>query len=349
MAVAGKVHHWKHGWIPISPEAKASVAKRGPSAASVRQIDRAHLQREIEKNGGFTYDPKTGGLLKVGEAKGFAIAVPGTEEIVGEEKVNADDISREDFAKGVAKVLMKHRDRIAKGAVLGGWYSPERNQYLVELSEIFPPGDREAAIKVGKRRNQEAIFDLATGETIVTGGTGDARPDFLPTDFPKNPTFSTFVATPSPEEVSAAKYYTGPGYKPLNGHLRFGEEVSPAVLARMSHLDSAISKSVVEKDTTVYRGVQSGSWLPRGLAPGTEITDAGYVSTAIDPEGQYGGDTKMIIRVPKGSRALDLPGNALSHHPNESELLLPRGTRLRVLSDVEPANGQRVITAEVVQ
>lgn len=28
--VAGKIRHWKHGWIPISPEAKAYVAGKGP-------------------------------------------------------------------------------------------------------------------------------------------------------------------------------------------------------------------------------------------------------------------------------------------------------------------------------
>jgi hypothetical protein len=33
MAKAGHVNHWKHGWIPISPEAKAFVAGRGPRPA----------------------------------------------------------------------------------------------------------------------------------------------------------------------------------------------------------------------------------------------------------------------------------------------------------------------------
>lgn len=197
MAVTGKVRHWKHGWIPISPEAKAYVAHRGKNPTPgewrdvgmpyqhlrsrigregdklpspvVRRIGQVNLQHEIAKNGGFTYDPAKGGLLKVGEAKGFAIAVPGTEEIVGN-----GEVSRDDFAKGVAKVLMKHRARIGNGAVLGGWYSPERNQYMVELTEIHPPDDREGAIRLGRKRNQEAIFDLSTGETIDTGGTGDA-------------------------------------------------------------------------------------------------------------------------------------------------------------------------------
>lgn len=187
--MATRVRHWKHGWIPISPEAKAFVAHRGPNPTApkgrakvrrtstgasiprsvVGRVNKANLQHEIEANGGFTYDPRTGGVLRVGEAKGFAVAVPGTEHIVGEGSVD-----RETFAKGVAKVIMANRQKIAKGAVLGGWYSPDRGQYMVELTEIHPPDDREGAIRAGIDRNQEAIFDLATGETIPTGGTGDA-------------------------------------------------------------------------------------------------------------------------------------------------------------------------------
>jgi hypothetical protein len=190
VAATGKVRHWKHGWIPLDAYARDRVRgkrptpprphsvqvtkRRTPSGASkprptIGRKRTPNLQAEIEANGGFTYDPKTGGLLKVGEAKGFAVAVPGTEETVG-----VGGVTREAFAHGVAKVVMKHRAAIARGAVLGGWYSPDRNEYMVELTEIHPPDDREGAIRAGRERNQEAIFDLATGETINTGGTGDA-------------------------------------------------------------------------------------------------------------------------------------------------------------------------------
>lgn len=35
MAKGGKVYHWKHGWIPVSPEAKAYVAGHGPKPSAV--------------------------------------------------------------------------------------------------------------------------------------------------------------------------------------------------------------------------------------------------------------------------------------------------------------------------
>ena len=47
-------------------------------------------------------------------------------------------------------------------------------QYLVELSEIHRV-PREQAVRLGTERHQEGILDLATGEYIETGGTGDAE------------------------------------------------------------------------------------------------------------------------------------------------------------------------------
>jgi hypothetical protein len=121
----------------------------------------------ITDNGGFTYDPAAGELVVVGQADGFAIAVPGTEHVVGDATV-----TRESFAGAVADLLVGYAPEIAGGAVLGGWYSEERGVYLVELSEIHHV-ERAEAVRVGTERHQEGILDLATGEYIETGGTGD--------------------------------------------------------------------------------------------------------------------------------------------------------------------------------
>lgn len=123
----------------------------------------------IKANGGFTYSPKGNRLLEVGKDKGFAVAVPGTEQVVGRGK----NVSRADFVKGVTDVIMKHSGAINQGAVLGGWYSEDRDVYMVELTQVLPAGDRAGAIAEGAKRGQEGIFDLASGEYIPTGGTGD--------------------------------------------------------------------------------------------------------------------------------------------------------------------------------
>lgn len=126
----------------------------------------------VTTNGGFTYSPVADRLFQVGVDTGYAIAIPGTEQIVG-----SGDITREQFAEGVARVLTDPSAKalIANGVAIGGWYSPERNVYMVELTEILTT-DRIRAVEIGRSRNQEAIFDLATGEEIPTGGTGDAHP-----------------------------------------------------------------------------------------------------------------------------------------------------------------------------
>lgn len=349
----GKIHHWKHGWIPLDDYARSIQKSKGQKKERVVQgqvilpkADDNSLYEAIEEHGGFTYDPAKGGLLEVGKASGFSIAVPGTEQIVGEEKVG-ESLSREDFAAGVAKILRdpKNAELFKKGAVLGGWYSPERNQYMVEISQIFPPHDREGAIRAGRERNQEGIFDLSTGETILTGGSGDS-PLRMTTSNPLN----DFTAAVTPEEVAAAKYYSGPGYKPLNNALRAGRAPHPHAAAYMRQLDTLLSSSRTNKDVTTYRGVQSGSWLPAYLAPGTMWTEDGYVSSAVadSPPDKYTGDTTMVIRVPAGTHALDMNAFGFSHHPDETELLMPHGQQLRVVSDAS-VSGRRTIEFEVVR
>jgi preprotein translocase subunit YajC/co-chaperonin GroES (HSP10) len=163
-------------------------------------VPSADLMKSIKDNGGFTYDPRTGGLLVPGKDQGIAVAVPGTEQIVGN-----GEVSRQQFAKGVQKVLMAHRTEIADGAKLGGWYSEDRNAYMVELTDVLPGDDREAAIAEGKKRNQEGIFDIGANEFIPTGGTGDATPDAPsapdanPPNAPDAPDANPANAPPAPD------------------------------------------------------------------------------------------------------------------------------------------------------
>jgi hypothetical protein len=186
----GKIKHWKHGWIPVTPEAKAFVAGNGPNPTAgewksgpkgtmmehtrvrvggqgnVKPISVFTALQNAMDEGGFTFNPRKGNLLQVGKIKGVAVAKPGTETVIGN-----GDISRADFIQKVANVIEKHGDAFANGSMLGGWYSPDRDIYMVEVTDLFP--DRESAIIAGKERNQEGVFDLGTGDYIDTGGTGD--------------------------------------------------------------------------------------------------------------------------------------------------------------------------------
>lgn len=127
-----------------------------------------NLMTTIETTGGFTYDARTDALVTVGEASGYAIAVPGTERIVG-----TGSLTREAFADRFVDVVREFADLIDNGAYVGGWYSEDRDVYMIEITEIHNV-DRDTAVAIGEARNQEGIFDLANGEFIATGGTGDA-------------------------------------------------------------------------------------------------------------------------------------------------------------------------------
>jgi hypothetical protein len=302
------------------------------------------LFNAIEKNGGFTYDPATGGLLETGKSAGYAVAIPGTEEVVGEEKVNADDIKRQDFIDGLKKVIEDHRGQLGNGLVLGGWYSPERNQYMVELSQVLPADDRQGALEIGADRNQESVFDLATGENIIVGGTGDGEHHAESIQ-----ALNTLSEEITPEEKAAAKYYSGPGFKPMNLALRASTSPPPEVAAYMRHLDTLIGDSRTRMDLTAYRGVTSGPWLPEHLAPGEIWHEKGYMSVAVAgaPPSEYTGDTTMVIRVPAGSTAIDMNAYGLTHHSEERELLFGHGTSMRVISDRKMGD-HRTIELEIV-
>lgn len=55
----GKIQHWKHGWIPISPDAKAYVAGRGPKPR--RGVTRFPEQLELFEGVGRFHSEQVGG------------------------------------------------------------------------------------------------------------------------------------------------------------------------------------------------------------------------------------------------------------------------------------------------
>jgi hypothetical protein len=134
----------------------------------IKMTSAVDLVAVITANGGFTYDPAVGHLITVGETTGYAIAVPGTERLIG-----AEGITREAFAAAFADVVAEYAEAITvDGCVIGGWFSPDRG-YMIELTKIWQTIDRETAIMIGQSSHQDAIFDLATGEEISTRPADD--------------------------------------------------------------------------------------------------------------------------------------------------------------------------------
>lgn len=151
------------------------------------------------------------------------------------------------------------------------------------------------------------------------------------------------------------EWYTGSGAQRANRLLRGDEDIPARTQTFIDDLDATIAQSVLSEDTQVYRAVHSADdVLGAELAPGSLVEDKGYMSTTTSSSfagnhlGAEGGAI-MRVRVPAGRSGL-----AVDHFEvgGESEVLLPRGTTLRVVTDQQLAWENRgvirVIDVEVV-
>lgn len=167
------------------------------------------------------------------------------------------------------------------------------------------------------------------------------------------------------EQQQALRTYKGTGYESLNGALRRNNGQLPDSWAfeawrdNARDIDAVMARSMLSADVEVWRGIGSGSSIfgadawSRSLA-GAEWTEHAYVSTTADrdiatdfwrrggPSSQSGGGAMMRILASKGTR-----GIVLSDARYESEILLARGLRLRVVTDTGPGPN-RLIELEIV-
>jgi hypothetical protein len=139
--------------------------------------------------------------------------------------------------------------------------------------------------------------------------------------------------------------YSGFGYLSINRSLR-GEVASDAeIRQQVAALDKAIGKGTLTAETTLYRGT-SMRFLG-DVKPGSVMSDPAFLSTArTAAAADYFGSNAMIrITAPRGTRAADVSHHAGGH---EKEILLGRGTKLRVTS-VGTEGGRTVINARVIR
>jgi len=124
--------------------------------------------------------------------------------------------------------------------------------------------------------------------------------------------------------------------------------------AYVAKLDEETASRTLDSDEVVYRGIGSGRRGPeRGIRGdvkvGEVIEDPGFASVSRDPAVAHDytnkpGSTMLEIEMPKGSRYAALPDDGL----RESELLLPRNSKMRVLSvEQRNINGRDVRVARV--
>lgn len=158
------------------------------------------------------------------------------------------------------------------------------------------------------------------------------------------------------------KDYTGSTYEWVNYSLRNGEEEIPTEETRKlvgfttSRLDGAFAAAPpLTRNISVSRFIDGdGPFPPQPplMEPGGVFEDAAYVSTTKKDKLPGFGTTSMEIRVPAGSKAIDVEHAAKTDFPEEREVLLPRGTKFRVVNDEikkgSDGRSSRHIVVEVV-
>lgn len=147
----------------------------------------------------------------------------------------------------------------------------------------------------------------------------------------------------SQEEIQALQYYTSDGYEVINKYLYKGyepnttEDQANQIEATVNALDSAFEGTQAPFAYTVYAGLSS-RYSPDKINSGGEYIFRGYLSTSLDFNTAIGisntdsrnGSVVLQIEVSKGQKSIY--ADSLSANAGERETLLPRGSRIKVIS-----------------
>lgn len=135
-------------------------------------------------------------------------------------------------------------------------------------------------------------------------------------------------------EIHSIGYYSTMGYSDVNQTLRGQAGASEDTDRHVARIDSAMSKSALLKDTTVYRGVRADTYQQLfNMRKGGVFADPAYMSTSTDESQAITFSEGKLIRLklPKGTKAMDIV--PYSDLPELQEILLPRGTSLRKIGN----------------
>lgn len=111
------------------------------------------MTNKILKNGGFTLQ----GLTLKDVSKGYACAISGHEEVIDLKDLNDEKITA--YMEAKKQLIEKN-----KNLCFGAWHDTNTDKVYLDLSEVL--NDKKTALKKAYKREQLAIFDLNTFESI---------------------------------------------------------------------------------------------------------------------------------------------------------------------------------------
>lgn len=161
----------------------------------------------------------------------------------------------------------------------------------------------------------------------------------------------------SPAEVDAVKTYQGFGHKSINDFLRGKRDaILPDLQARIPALASAVDKGVLNRDMKLFRGMHLDLNVDAMKLVGTTISDPSFASTSLSRKvARRFGELTVEFTAPRGTKGLAVhkvtTGSAFGHGGSdpEHEVLLPRGSSLKILSVRRRQGGGYHAMAELSQ
>lgn len=138
-------------------------------------------------------------------------------------------------------------------------------------------------------------------------------------------------------EAYAINYYTGIGGEVINRAIRARSVMPPFSERQRDVLDALLARAVLPQPIRVWRGIKAAyaNAVLRGSRPGRLIVDEAFFSTSRQAASarKFAGIDGLVFELvlPAGTRALDV-SRVSAMGDQEGEVLLPRGSRFRVLS-----------------
>lgn len=260
--------------------------------------------------------------------------------------------------KQAAKLAAKVQAGISKGEAFAKKQAQiEANKALYAAKQAMTP-EQKAAAKAAENAKIAAVH--AASKAQIERARGPAAPAPLSPKAiaarPFNPTSKGYgqiakdiTVVPTAGEKEAAKFYTGPGFRAINGYLRGTSSASPLVKRLTKDLGTLVERTTLTEDVLGYRGVGNLSDIAKvsniSQLIGAEIQDKAFVSVTTDPKiarGFAAGNNKnenpppygvmLEVRMAKGQKAL--PAKDFSKHSSEQELILTAGSRFKVVDAV---------------
>jgi hypothetical protein len=144
-------------------------AIRNTRAVTSNQSKVLQMIQSTVENGGGTFKFMTGDVPQ----GGVAVAVRGG---TFQYSLDAAKTNPEAMAQQLAEHIENTIGKFSEADHFGTWVAPAEDGTMHIWAEpVNVVANRTEAVKLGKIRNQKAVFDLNTFEEINTGGTGDVR------------------------------------------------------------------------------------------------------------------------------------------------------------------------------